>query len=296
MTVPVTTELFDRPGARIAFDVRGTGPLLALVGSPMGADGFAALADRLAADHTVLTFDPRGTGRSPADDPDADSTVPIRAADLAALIEHVGRGPATLLGSSGGAVVSLALAQERPDLVRAVIAHEPPLEELLPDAAERRLGTEQIIQAYRDEGSAAAWTLFLGGTGLPAGRPDDAPDDAPAGRTGLPGADDSAPDDAAPDDPAPDAGARWPNPDERHFFLHEMRETVRWTPDLDVLADRRVVVGIGDDSAGQMCDDTSRALAARLDVSPEPFPGGHVGFTTHPEAFEVRLREVVAGL
>ncbi|MBN9737066.1 MULTISPECIES: alpha/beta hydrolase [unclassified Pseudonocardia] len=280
MTIAVTTDLLDRPGARIAFDVRGSGPLLALVGSPMGADGFAALADRMAADHTVLTLDQRGTGRSTAEDPGADSPVPLRAADLAALVEHVGRGPATLLGSSGGAVVSLALAQERPDLVTAVVAHEPPLEELLPDVEARRASTERTVRAYTEQGPAAAWALFLAAVGLPAGPPED----RPGGGTGLPTADAAAPD--------PDRTAA----DERHFFLHEMRETVRWAPDLDVLRGRRVAVGIGLTSDGQLCDLTSRALAAGLGSDPERFPGGHVGFMEDPGGFETRLREVLAAL
>ncbi|MBO4239163.1 alpha/beta fold hydrolase [Pseudonocardia alni] len=278
MTV-VTTDLLDRPDARITFDVRGTGPLLVLVGSPMGAEGFGPLADAMAADHTVVTFDPRGTGRSPADDPDADSTVAVRSADLAALLERVGGAPATLFGSSGGAVVALALAQSRPELVGVVVAHEPPLEELLPDAAEHRAATEQIIGTYREQGAAAAWALFLASAGLPGAAPDDAAQNAADG-AGLPATDGDA--------TAQQAA------DERHFFLHEMRETVRWRPDPQRLRGRRVVVGIGSASAGQICDRTSRALAAELDRDPEPFPGGHVGWLEDPAGFVARLREVLA--
>ncbi|MEV1292271.1 alpha/beta hydrolase [Pseudonocardia sp. NPDC049635] len=281
--------VLDVAGARIHFDVRGTGPLLVLVGSPMGADGFAASAALLAADHTVVTFDPRGTGRSPVDDVDADSPVPVRAADLAALVEHLGRGPATLVGSSGGAVVSLALMQTRPELVRAVVAHEPPLQELLPDAAARRETTDEMVRRYHEQGPAAAWALFMEAANLPAGGPDgpgdptaDGPGDA--GATGLPGADD------------PDPGRERQDADERHFFLHEMRETVRWSPDLDILRGRRVAVGIGEDSDGQLCDLTSRALATGLGITPERFPGGHVGFMEQPEAFDARLRDVLARL
>lgn len=82
--------------------------------------------------------------------------------------------------------------------------------------------------------------------------------------------------------------------DERHFFLHEMRETVRWAPDLDRLRHARIAVGIGDASAGQLCDLTSRALAAGLGRPPEPFPGGHVGFVEDTSAFARRLREVLS--
>ena len=290
MPETLTDAVLDVAGARIHFDVRGTGPLLALVGSPMGAEDFAALADRLAVDHTVLTLDPRGTGRSPVDDRDADSTVGLRAADLAAVLEHLGRGPAALLGSSGGAVVSLAMAQERPDLVTVVVAHEPPLEELLPDAEARRATTEQIIRAYREEGPGAAWALFLTAANLPTEPPQGAGDgaggadgvDGADGGTGLPGADGAGPD--------PEQQAA----DQRHFFLHEMRETVGWVPDAGVLRNRRIVVGIGEQSGDQLCDHTSRALAASLGVVPEHFPGGHVGFMEDPAGFETRLRDVLS--
>ena len=286
----LTDAVLDVAGARIHFDVRGTGPLLVLVGSPMGADGFAATAALLAPDHTVVTFDPRGTGRSPVDDVDADSPVPLRAADLAALVEHLGQGPATLFGSSGGAVVSLALLQARPELVHAVVAHEPPLQELLPDAAARRATTDEMVRRYREQGAGAAWALFMEAANLPVGPPAADPAEGPGDgpgettATGLPGAD------------GPDPDQERQAADERHFFLHEMRETVRWVPDLDALRGRRVAVGIGADSDDQLCDLTSRALADRLGVTPERFPGGHIGFMEDPAAFDARLREVLAPL
>jgi pimeloyl-ACP methyl ester carboxylesterase len=52
-------------------------------------------------------------------------------ADLAALIEQLGLGPAWVAGNSFGASIALRLAGERPDLLRGVTAHEPPLLALL---------------------------------------------------------------------------------------------------------------------------------------------------------------------
>src|SRR6185369_3812350 len=121
------------PDARLHFEVRGQGPLLVLVGAPMDAQPFEPLADLLATDHTVLTTDPRGINRSSVDDPDQDSTPPMRADDLARLVAHLGAGPAAVFGSSGGAVSALALVETRPDLVHTVIAHEPPLADVLDD-------------------------------------------------------------------------------------------------------------------------------------------------------------------
>jgi pimeloyl-ACP methyl ester carboxylesterase len=57
--------------------------------------------------------------------------------DLAAIIEAQDAGPAHLLGTSYGAAISLALAGRRPELVRSVVAHEPVVLDVVPDAAAR---------------------------------------------------------------------------------------------------------------------------------------------------------------
>jgi pimeloyl-ACP methyl ester carboxylesterase len=268
----VTAGTLGVPGARLHYEVRGTGPLLVLVGAPMGADAFAPLAGLLAGDHTVLTTDPRGVGRSPVDDPEQDSTPELRADDLSRLIAHLGAGPAVALGSSGGAVTVLALAQTHPEQVTTVVAHEPPLQELVDDRDRLRAGTERIIATYLAEGSAAAWREFMAVGDIVV--PEDDAHTAP-------------PPELERDDQAV--------ADERHFFLHELRGTTSWRPDLSVLraVPTRVVVGIGESSAGELCDRTSRALATRLSLEPTMFPGSHIGFLEDPVAFAARLREVV---
>ncbi|WP_017540655.1 alpha/beta fold hydrolase [Nocardiopsis halophila] len=259
------------PGAELYYEVRGQGPLVALVGSPMNAEAFGPLADLLADGHTVLTTDPRGIGKSVLEDPEQDSTPDLRADDLARLVEHVAAGPAAVLGSSGGAVTALALARSRPELLGTVVAHEPPLSELLDDRAELHAGTERMIGIYRSGDPKGAWAAFMDNAGirLPEGALD-----------------------------AMVGGERSPQEvaDERRFFLHEMRGTTHWRPDTEALRSggARVVVGIGEDSAGELCDRTSRALAEALGTEPVMFPGGHTGFTEDPGAFAARLRPVIA--
>ena len=268
----VTTGTRGVPGARLHYEVRGSGPLVLLVGAPMGADAFAPLAVLLATDHTVLTTDPRGVGRSPVDDPEQDSTAELRADDLSRLLAHLGASPAVALGSSGGAVSVLALAQAHPDQVHTVIAHEPPLQQLVDDRERLLAGTEDIIATYLAQGSAAAWRKFMA-----------------VGDIVVPEDDGHV---APPPEQERDAQAV---ADERHFFLHELRATTGWQPDLAALrvAATRIVVGIGETSTGELCDRTSRALAAGLDLAPTTFPGSHIGFLEDPAAFAVRLREVL---
>ncbi|PZR61266.1 MAG: hypothetical protein DLM71_08865 [Chloroflexi bacterium] len=134
MTEPATYTL-EVPGAVITYDVRrnesSTEPPLLLIGSPMGAAGFATLATHFP-DRTIVTYDPRGAERSTKDDPTAPSNPEMHADDLHRIIREVG-GPVDLFASSGGAVNALALVAKHPEEVRTLVAHEPPLASLLPD-------------------------------------------------------------------------------------------------------------------------------------------------------------------
>lgn len=265
-----TTGTLDVPGAHLYYEVRGSGPLVALVAAPMDAAAFAPLADLLATDHTVLTTDPRGINRSRVDDPDRDVTPEDRADDIARLIAHLDAGPAVVLGSSGGAVTALALAQARPELLTTVVAHEPPLDQLLPDREELLRRTDEMIATYLAGDVRGAWRRFLEVANIHL--PEDVFEAAFGGpREGQAAA------------------------DERFGFERLLRGTVHWRPDVDRLTrvPARVVVGIGEDSVGELCDRASRALAGLLGTEPVMFPGGHIGFTEDPAAFATRLRAVL---
>lgn len=268
-----TTAALDLADARLHYELRGDGPLMVLIGAPMDADAFAPFADELASDHTVLTTDPRGIGRSTLHDRTQGSTPERRAADLAALIAHVDRGPAIVFGSSGGAVTSLALAQSRADLAATVIAHEPPLLELLPDRIAQRRLTDELRSAALSGHRVGAWRLFFAQANIPM------PEEMLAQWFGG--------------DPDPQSQA-----DEQFWFRYELPASVRWEPDVDALHARGsdLVLGIGEDSAGQLCERTTTALGARLGIEPNRFPGDHTGFVDHPAAFAARLREILARL
>ena len=74
-----------------------------VIGSPMASAEFAPVADALASDHTVVTYDPRGIANSSIDDPHEDSTPEQRADDIVAILDDLGAESADLFGSSGGA-------------------------------------------------------------------------------------------------------------------------------------------------------------------------------------------------
>jgi pimeloyl-ACP methyl ester carboxylesterase len=266
-TASFTTGTVQVPGAQLYYEVRGAGPLLIMIGNPMDAKAFTPLADLLATDHTVVTTDPRGINRSPVEDPTQDVAAEVRADDLSGLLAHLATGPAAVFGSSGGAVSALALAVAHSTQVAVVVAHEPPLHELLTDRDQHEAAVDDMIATYLRGDVGGAWGRFLA----------DADIVMPAGDTGP----------VLPPEPDPQAAA-----DERFFFEHLLRPTTRWQPDLDALrtGSTKIVVGIGESSTGQLCDRTSTALAAGVGVRPTPFPGGHVGFVENPETFATRLR------
>lgn len=266
----VAVETLRVPDAVLHYEVRGDGPLVVLVGAPMDATAFEGLADLLAGDHTVLTTDPRGINRSTVDDSDQDSTAEMRADDLARLIRHVDAGQAVVLGSSGGAVSALALVQAHPDLVSTVIAHEPPSLNLLEDREELHAGTEEIIALHRAGDVVGAWRKFLAQ------------------------ADIVMPEEVFQMMFAGERSARQVA-DDRFQHEHMMRPTIQWMPDVEVLRaiPTRVLIGIGEESTGQICDRTSRALSGLLGIEPTMFPGDHIGFAHDPAPFETRLREVL---
>lgn len=269
-TTTATARTLEVPGARLYYEVRGEGPVVVLVAAPMDARSFEPLADRLAADYTVLTTDPRGISRSPVDDPDLDATPEMRADDLSRLLTHLDAGPAAVLGSSGGAVSVLALVQAHPEQVHTVIAHEPPLLELLPDRAERHAGNEEVIAKWLAGDHVGSWRTFLDNANITL--PEGVFEAMFAGER----------------DPQEIANTHFQN-------THMLRPTSHWRPDVTALRSTttRIVVGIGEDSAGQVCDRTSTALAAALGIEPTMFPGGHIGFAEDPDGFVSRLRAVL---
>jgi len=287
MPEPVTHTL-DVPGATLTYDVRGDladrdQPVLLVIGSPMGASGFPTLASHFT-DRTVVTYDPRGVERSVRSDGAGEITPDDHAADLIALIETLDVGPVDMFASSGGAVNSLALAAKRPDLLRRLVAHEPPLAGILPDSDAALAACEDIYQTYQRDGMGAGMAKFIAIVSYVGEIPADytqqpAPDPA---MFGLPTEDDGSRNDA--------------------LLGQNLRGCTSYRPDFEALdkAKDRLVLAVGQESADCLAGRGGQAVAARLDLEPVVFPSGHGGFLGNeygqpgkPEEFATRLREVL---
>ena len=114
------SAIVQRGDVRIEVLAQGSGPLIVLLPSlGRGASDFEVIAVRLAAaGFRVLRPQPRGIGQSRSLEPYAD--LHDCSADIAAVIEHEGRGPAFVVGHAFGNRVARMLATDRPELVRAV--------------------------------------------------------------------------------------------------------------------------------------------------------------------------------
>src|SRR5687767_1787502 len=250
VTEAATTRTLHAPGATLTYDVRPGGsheiPPLFLIGSPMGAAGFASLASRFP-DRTIITYDPRGAERSTKDDPTSASNPDQHADDLHLIIDEVG-GPVDLFASSGGAVNALALVARHPEDVRTLVAHEPPLASVLPDSENAKAVVRAIQSSYQTGGFGAGMAHFMAITSHRGPFPDDI-------------ADQPAPDPTMFGMPAEDNG------DRTDVLLGQnIIGTTHYEPDFDALraASTRIVPAAGAESQGEMANRGAYAVAERL--------------------------------
>jgi pimeloyl-ACP methyl ester carboxylesterase len=151
----------------------GSGPVLLLIpGGVMDAAMFARVVVPLADRYTVVTYDPHGISSSTLNGPAADLPVDLQA-DLQAddahrLLSALTTEPAYVFGNSSGATTGLALVTRHSEQVRVLVAHEPPLVELLPDCAQlrtvpaRRAGMAlEAVQAQAGHVSIESTRIYL---------------------------------------------------------------------------------------------------------------------------------------
>lgn len=137
-------------GAKIHYELEGDGgtSLVLVHGSWGDREQWNDVARRLAGAHRVLSFDRRGHSRSQA--PATQGSIRDDVADVAALIERFDLTPACVVGNSFGGSITLRLAGERPDLLRCVSAHEPPLFSLVADDPAAAAALASVVETLRE--------------------------------------------------------------------------------------------------------------------------------------------------
>jgi pimeloyl-ACP methyl ester carboxylesterase len=284
-----TTHTLQTVEADIAYDVHGPLPTadgrppLLMIGQPMEASGFRTLASHFP-DRTVVTYDPRGLGRSARKDGRIDHAPTVQADDVHAVIEALGAGPVELFASSGGAVTALALVAAHPDDVTTLVAHEPPLIPVLPDAAAAERARAGFRDVYEANGTGAGMAAFIAMSSWRGEFTDEyfaqpAPDPDQLGM--------STEDDGSRDNPLLS---------DRSWAISSYK------PDVDALAatPTRIVIAVGEESEGTFTGRAAVATAKLLGQQAAVFPshhggflGGEFGYAGQPEAFARKLREVL---
>ncbi|MET8503863.1 alpha/beta hydrolase [Streptomyces sp. NPDC004787] len=280
---PVKVGHLKVPGATLRHESRGSGPALLLIPGGAGDAGmFEGMADLLVeAGHTVVSYDQRGLSRSPLDPPGpadpaapqdgplADQSPAVWAEDALAVLDAVSPDePAYVFGSSSGAIVALALLAARPDRVRRLVAHEPPLVELLADPAPYRAHYAEVRELHRTKGLGAAMARFAQ---TPDGRE---PEDTGEAHAELP--------------PSVRPMAARMAANMPVFLEHVLCPFSSSAPDLDGLraAAGKLVLGVGRESTGQVpLVGPAERIAELTGAATVAFGGGHLGAVTHPEEF-----------
>jgi pimeloyl-ACP methyl ester carboxylesterase len=284
-----TTHILETAGADIAYDLHGPlptadgRPALLMIGQPMDAGGFGTLASHFP-DRTVVTYDPRGLGRSTRKDGRVDHAPTVQADDVHAVIQALGAGPVEMFASSGGAVTALALVAAYPDDVITLVAHEPPLIPVLPDAAAAERARAGFRDAYEAKGSGAGMAAFIAMSSWRGEFTNEyfaqpAPDPV---AFGMPTEDDGSRDD--------------PLLSDRSWAVSSYR------PDVDALAaaPTHIVIAVGEESLDTFTGRTSVATAEMRGQQATVFPshhggflGGEFGYGGQPDAFARKLRDVL---
>lgn len=259
------TGTVQTEGANIVYDYEGDGPLLLTIAGGGGAAiGYAPLSSILADEYTVVRYDRRGNARSTGDVAVA-LDMAQSARDAAAVIRAMGVEKAYIFGNSGGANIGLKLAEDMPEVITALVVHEPPIITMLPDAETWQSFMQKVHETYVSQGVQAAMQLFS------------------SSLVGF---------DAPPQAPSAGAGAR---PNMNFFMAQEYLPISSYTPDLDAIARNQVtmVTAAGRRSGDAYYARAARLLAQRLGCPYVDVPGNHFAFMNDPMTFAAALREVL---
>ncbi|HEX3782411.1 MAG TPA: alpha/beta hydrolase [Pseudonocardiaceae bacterium] len=265
----------DVPGARLHCQVSGDGPpLLLLCGNTGDADAFQFIAEPLAERYTVIAYDPRGNSRSELLVEPGPQTVRERADDAMRVLDALTDQPAFVFGSSGGAVTALELLSREPDRARLVIAHEPPMFEVLPDAAEHRELFDTVHRTYERDGVDAAMNQFIAAIGMPQ-------QEAPSAEA-LP--------------PAIGEMFQRMRANAGFFLAHELLQVVGYQPDVAALTKNadRLVFGVGATSRRFRPAFPAILLTPHTGAELVEFAGSHAGYLDAAEPFAATLLAVLA--
>ena len=279
--MPEPTSLVDvQPvqanGTVLHTETRGHGPAVLLIA---GAGGDAAelggLADALADEFCVTTYDRRGNSRCPRPAGWTATSLAEQADDAAALLAALGHCPAVVVGTSAGGSIALELALLHPRAVRAAIIHEPP-----------------ILAGTTDPQAVTAAMAALIGQGMAAGGPPAAMESFLRWAAG----------DATFEAIDPADRDRWLGNGEV-FLGVEMASIMAYAPVVEAIAHAQARIVAAASSASRdpasphhFLYQAAAWLARQVDADLLEVPGGHMTYLTDPAAVAESLRPPLGDL
>ena len=266
----------DVNGATLYYEQRGDGPPLVFISGAGGDAGYwTEAAEALADEYTVLTYDRRANSRSPRP-PDWDAApIDEQSDDTAALLSALGLAPAIAYGNSLGAEIAINVALRHPEVLRAVVAHEPPFLGVTSAAGSVGPALESLVTNAMNRGgpplAMEEFCRWVAGDAVYESFD-------PVLRQRL-----------------LDNGAV--------FFALEMSGAMSYLPSADDLARVAIprVAACGVDNSDPASDkhwfcEAAQWLAERWDSPLVHLPGGHVPQASHPEDFVAELRPLLTKL
>ncbi len=150
-------------GDELYYEVRGQGrPLLMIPAAGGDGDYYGPVAEILAGEYKVITYDRRANSRSTMNEPQ-NFEISQQSRDAVAVLKAAGEDSAFVFGNSSGAVIALDMAKTQPQAVRAVVVHEAPLARLHPKAGQwQRLFASAYMTAWRFSPTLGAFQFMLG--------------------------------------------------------------------------------------------------------------------------------------
>ncbi|MCY8035281.1 alpha/beta fold hydrolase [Bacillus sonorensis] len=256
------------PGASLYYEMRGTGPVLLMIHGGNGDADSYPIASLLSDRYTVVTYDRRGHSRSRLENPNESCRISVHSDDAHRLLASLTDKPAFVFGCSSGAVIGVDLAIHHPEQIRGLVAHEPPIPQLL-SGSDRILGIKSLknLENHYQQNGLPALEEFAQAMGITAS--------------------------AQPKRPAARMEQLMANID--YFIRSEVPALREYRPDLNRLrASSMVAVPAGGiDSKGFLPYRYAQALAEHVGTGVADFPGNHVGCSLYPKEFAEKLDEVL---
>jgi pimeloyl-ACP methyl ester carboxylesterase len=267
--VRVNTGCIETEGDTLYYEVRGSGqPLLMISGGGGDAGFYSFVADLLADEYKVITYDRRGNSRSTGNAPQ-NFEISQQSRDVVAVLRAVGETSAFICGNSGGAVIALDMAKTQPQAVRAIIAHEPPVARLHPDGEKWRHFFAEIYWMGFQFGAMIAMLRFSLMMNIPRSAYASIPEEF-AQRNGK---------------------------NQDFFIKYEMIPFSNYQPDIEAIKHNGIKMFV---AAGKMTlekkrfyGETAPILSDLLGCEMITFPGHHLSYFDMSEEWAATLRTVL---